>query len=361
MPCYRPLDAFQCVDGVVVFSEQRKHDVVRRLTLACGQCIGCRLERSRQWAVRCMHEKQMHTSACFITVTYSDDQIPEGHELRHEDWQAFAKRLRQHIEREHIRSITSQLKLTNTRKGFFAHSDKPAVDKNSPSNEIDQKKGFFRFPKSQKFKINFRHTNLRFYMAGEYGEQTKRPHYHAAIFGYDFPDKKHWRQTRGGPLYTSTRLDKLWRKGFTTIGELTFESAAYIARYITSKISGTSPEAKAKAKAKYEYIDEHGEIKQRKKEYNRMSLRPAIGATWLQKYTADVYPEGIVIARGHKSTAPRYYDKKYADAQPLNYEDMKWLRQLEGEKRSDDNTPERLRDKEKVKLAAITTLRRRQV
>lgn len=362
MRCYRPLEAFQCFDGAVVFSEQKKHDVVRRLTLACGQCIGCRLERSRQWAVRCMHEKQMHDLSCFATFTYSDDQIPEHHQLVHEHYQGFMKRLRQFVERERIAEISSKRKLTNTTEGFFAHSDKPAVDKNSPNGEIDQKKCLFRFPKSKKHKITYQHTDIRFYMSGEYGEQTGRPHYHAAIFGYDFRDKKYWRTTRGGKLYNSQQANRLWRKGNVVIGELTFESAAYIARYITTKVTGTSPEAKAKSKAKYETTDLNtGEIIERKKEYNRMSLRPAIGATWLEKYKTDVYPQGVVVSRGHKALPPRYYDKKLEAAEPLIHEEMKWLRELEATKRADDNTRERLADKEKVKLAAITQLKRRQV
>lgn len=304
-----------------------------------------------------MHEKQMHDHAAFITVTYSDENIPPGHTLRHRDWQLFTKKLRRHCEREKIATLSSKLKRTKKTEGLFTHSDKPAVDKHSPNGEISQKIRLdirVKFKTTAKFKINYQHTNIRFYMAGEYGEQTQRPHYHAAIFGYDFPDKKHWKTTRGGKLYTSERLDKLWGQGFTTVGELTFESAAYIARYITSKLTGPA------AKTKYEYIDqETGEIINKEKEYNRMSLRPAIGATWLEKYTADVYPEGTVLARGHKSKAPKYYDKKYSEREPLAFEETQWLRHQLSERRRDDNTPERLRDKEQVKLAATQTLKRK--
>ena len=79
---------------------------------------------------------------------------------------------------------------------------------------------------------------IRFFHCGEYGESTSRPHYHAIIFGYDFPDKKKWRTTdRGDILYRSPLLETLWDKGSSEIGSVTFESAAYVARYSLKKIT----------------------------------------------------------------------------------------------------------------------------
>lgn len=145
------------------------------MTVSCGQCIGCRLERSRQWAVRCMHEKQMHDDACFITLTYDDDNLPFGETLVLSDWQKFMKRL---------------------------------VKKNGP---------------------------IRFYHCGEYGDDTNRPHYHAILFGYRPDDPELFSTSGETKLYASPSLRNTWGMGHCTFGDATFETAAYVARYITKK------------------------------------------------------------------------------------------------------------------------------
>lgn len=90
MACFHPMVAYQCADGTVVFTERQNMPPVRTLTLPCGQCVGCRLERSRQWAVRCMNEAQMHKKNCFVTLTYKE----ASKSLRYRDFQLFMKRLR---------------------------------------------------------------------------------------------------------------------------------------------------------------------------------------------------------------------------------------------------------------------------
>lgn len=193
-------------------------------------------------------------------------------------------------------------------------------------------------------------------MCGEYGPQTDRAHYHMILFGYEFKDKKHHTQSRSNTrdnIYTSKQLDKIWGKGNCYIGEVTFESAAYVARYIMKKINGQL------AEKHYERIDgDTGEIIKRQPEYTRMSLKPGIGHSWLKKYETDVYPEGTVLARGHKSNAPKYYDKKYKEMRPLEWEDLQYKRDLEGRARSGDNTPERRATRERVAKAKIAFLQR---
>ena len=94
VPCFHPLDAWQCSNGDVVFTDNlARNDVIRRLSLPCGRCVGCRLERSRQWAVRCMHEASMHMFNSFVTLTY-DDHLPEYNSLNYKHFQDFMKRLR---------------------------------------------------------------------------------------------------------------------------------------------------------------------------------------------------------------------------------------------------------------------------
>ncbi|WNK12966.1 MAG: replication initiator protein [Microvirus sp.] len=340
MPCYRPLDAFQCVDGAVVFTEgkgNKRHDISRSLLLACGQCVGCRLERSRQWATRCIHEKQFHEEACFLTISYDDKNLPEHRSLRHEDIQLFLKRLRQHVVRNLPQSKTKPTKCT------------PPLQWGATENQGNK----FPFKRRKtKLAINY----VRYYMCGEYGDQTRRPHYHMCVYGWRPKDEKFWSTSRSSiqsRIYTSATLDKIWRLGKIWIGDVTFESAAYVARYIMKKVLGQA------AANHYTEIDAStGEIKQRNPEYTRMSLKPGIGARWLEKYATDVYPEGKVVVRGHTSTSPKYYDKKFKKMSPLEYEDLLFERHKEQQKRPGENSKERLATKEIVAKAKIAFLKR---
>src|SRR6187549_2683574 len=91
MPCYHPFTAYQLDDGRIVFAERGK--VKRSVVLPCGHCIGCRLERSRQWAVRCMHEAQLHDVSSFVTLTYDDSHLPYHGSLDYTHFQKFIDRL----------------------------------------------------------------------------------------------------------------------------------------------------------------------------------------------------------------------------------------------------------------------------
>ena len=196
MTCYHPLLAYKH-DGKVVFEKPRVY--AQGFNLPCNQCIGCRLNYSRQWAIRCIHEAQMHKNNCFITLTFSPEALasrknPRSLDMR--EWQLFMKRVR-------------------------------------------KKYG----------------NGIKFFHCGEYGEKNKRPHYHALLFGHDFTDKQLWTQRSGVKLYISEELKKLWPYGFSTIGDVTFESAAYCARYVLKKVTGDA------AAEHYTYTDpETGEV-----------------------------------------------------------------------------------------------------
>lgn len=194
---------------------------------------------------------------------------------------------------------------------------------------------------------------VRFYMCGEYGEQLGRPHYHYALFGEDFrEDRREWRKSpSGAQLYRSETLEKLWPHGNAEIGELTFESAAYIARYIMKKITGD------KADEHYKRMDpETGEFYWLPPEFNVMSRRPGIGAEWMKRYRTDVYPHDHVYMNGRKMKPPRYYDKLLTLVDAYAFEEIQAARQ-EGINHS-DNTPERLATREKVALARLEFKRR---
>lgn len=296
MPCYYPLSAFQCADGSIVFYESKRHDTVKSLSLPCGQCIGCRLERSRQWAIRCMHEAQMHTQNCFITLTYDDAHLPSDRSLHYRDFQLFIKRLR---------------------KRYLGR-------------------------------------RIRYYMAGEYGENFGRPHWHACIFGLDFDDKKLWKRTSANSLlYRSKELELLWPFGYSSIGDVTFESAAYVARYIMKKVTGKN------ASEHYQEIDpDTGEIINRTPEFTKMSLKPGIGYEWYKQYTSDVYPHDYVVVRGKKVKPPKFYDKKYKIDNPYEFDELLYIREKSAKLRYEDNTLERLAVKEQVVKAKLQKLKR---
>jgi hypothetical protein len=299
MPCYHPVTAYYSkkvnASGKrsLVFDKFRSYDGTP-IKISCGQCVGCRLERSRQWAVRCVHEASLHDDNCFITLTYSPEHLPEYGSLALPDFQKFMKRLRK------------------------------------------------KFGK-----------NIRFFHCGEYGDTYGRPHYHACLFNVDFPDKKLWKEVNGNRLYTSEILNKLWPYGHSSIGEVTFESAAYVARYIMKKITGKA------AKAHYERFDlETGEVVNITPEYTTMSRRPGIGKGWIDKYKSDVYPHDFVVMNKAKMRPPRYYDDQYDAVAPFTMELVKEKRVDDMEKYVDNNTEERLNVRERVQEARLEKLKR---
>lgn len=292
MPCFHPLTAFRTDAGKIVFTDRGAH---RSLTIPCGQCVGCRLERSRQWAVRCMHESQMHDANSFVTLTYDDDHLPRDHSLTYRHFQLFMKRVRRNL-----------------------------------------------------------NARVRFYMCGEYGETYSRPHYHACLFGFRPGDLYPWRKSGAGfQLYRSPMLEKLWPRGSVEVGDVTFESAAYVARYIMKKVTGKE------AENHYAIVDpDTGEIYNRVPEFTRMSLKPGIGASWFEKYKSEVFPLDRVVVRGVECKPPRYYTDRLIAASDLDGASLEYGRYLKALKFVDDNTEERLKVKEVVTLARINNLKR---
>jgi len=191
-------------------------------------------------------------------------------------------------------------------------------------------------------------------MCGEYGDENLRPHYHALIFGHNFSDKEYFRETdTGHKLYRSDTLDRLWSHGYCNIGEVTFETAAYTARYIMKKvkINDNTPE---NLRRTYERVDsETGEAFQVIPEYTTMSRRPGIGQDWYKKFGEETYRDDYIIERGVKMQPPKYYDEQYPDIDTI-----KRKRRRKAKERNKDNTSERLAVKEKVKLAQLRFLKR---
>ncbi len=144
--------------------------------------------------------------------------------------------------------------------------------------------------------------------------------------------------------------------GFATTGDVTFQSAAYVARYIMKKITGDL------AEDHYAVFDkETGEIHTNVvlPEYTSMSLKPGIGADWLKKYKNDVYPsDGVIMSGGREFKPPRYYDNCYEHSDPLEMERIRDKRKLLASENEADNTPERLAVRETIQNARLDRLPR---
>jgi len=240
-----------------------------------------------QWATRVMHEAQMHESSVFATLTYDDEHVPYGGVLHYRHFQLFMRSLR------------------------------------------------LRFPK------------CRFFMCGEYGDTTWRPHYHAALFGVSFGDRYPWRKSGAGfQLYRSPLLDSLWGRGSAEIGELSFESAAYIARYCMKKITGD------RAVTHYErLVPDTGEVVSLPPEFMRCSLKPGIGARWFEAYRAEVFAHMGCVVDGQIKAVPRYYRDLFTDDELFDFTMKRYAESVGGV----DGSYERLRVREIVARAGLAT------
>ena len=302
MPCYHPIRGYRAQDPnrngryPIVFTEQGAQ-LDQEVDIGCGQCIGCRLDASRQWAVRCVHEAQLRDENSFITLTYSPENLPSDQSVNREHWLDFMKRLR---------------KRTGQR--------------------------------------------IRYKMCAEYGTDQDptttrtigRPHYHALLFGYDFPDKEHMSET----LFGSKELDDVWGLGHTSVGQVTFQSAAYVARYTMKKVNGDQ------ADDHYQVVDERtGEVTNLRPEFTGGSNRPGIGHDWFMKYRTDL-DKGFITLNGVKMGIPKYYINLYKKYFLDEYETLEEVRRTQVDVDDPENTLARLSAREEVRKYKTDRLRR---
>lgn len=206
----------------------------------------------------------------------------------------------------------------------------------------------------KRLRSRFEGQRIRYFHCGEYGDRSERPHYHACVFGFDFPDKEFWHDRKGYPVWRSDTLESLWPFGFSEIGSVTFESAAYVARYICKKVTGPG------AKAAYERVDvTTGELFQLEPEYVTMSRRPGIGAGWFEKFKSDVFPSDEVVVRGKVAKPPRYYDLAFEREDPEGFALVASARRRGAD--LGERTPERLAAKELFTAAKMKTFSRREL
>lgn len=214
----------------------------RLIPVPCGKCVGCRLDNSKQWAVRCVLESLDHDSNSFITLTYDESHCPS--KLVKSHLSGFLKRLR------------------------AAHPE----------------------------------IVIRFFGCGEYGSLNGRPHYHAIIFGYDFPDKVILSGDGDKALFRSQELEKLWKFGISSVGKVSLESCAYVARYSMKKTKLS-----------------HGD------EFLLMSRRPGLAANWFESHQEMIYLSDHVygaFGKSHQAAVPRYFDK-LAEKSNIDLTDVK--------------------------------------
>lgn len=243
-----------------------------------------------------MHEAKLHEENSFVTLTYAPSKLPPHGSLCYRDVQLFFKRLR-------------------------------------------KERGRFRY-----------------FVCGEYGEELKRPHYHALLFGLGFPDRVRIKKSGDNELFESPALARLWTHGFVSIGAVTEQSARYVADYGLKKVGGSL------AKYHYERMDpDTGELIQLEPEFVRMSLKPGIGAGFFFKFFSDIYPRGRVIVKGKEVPPPRYYEKLYEKKDPDGCDALRADREFKiYQKHGVDDSSDRLATRHEV-AKAVQRLKKREL
>ena len=334
LPCYHPLKAFvlgekdgkrllkvtsyevdhleRCGEGFACCTHPaygRPGDVTEFIEIPCGKCSGCRLQRSREWANRCMLELEYHKSSYFVTLTYDDGHVP-----------------------------------------IHYYSD-PETGEALPSMSL-VKRDFQLFMKRLRKKFG---EGIRFFASGEYGSQTFRPHYHAIIFGLVLDDLVPYkRSAQGFQYFNSASLQEVWPNGFAVVAPVTWETCAYTARYVMKKLTG--PEA--------EFYENFNIVP----EFSLMSRKPGIAWQYYEDHP-DLYEhEFINISTekgGRKFRPPKYYDKLFDLDCPEESARLKAVRQkmaAEAQKAKLQKTTlsylDQLAVEERNQLARIKSLKR---
>lgn len=265
--------------------------------IPCGQCIECKLNYSREWATRAMLEKQYwpEEQCWFLTLTYDDEHLPfhetldlgtgeiyTGASLQKEDLQNFWKNVRYHYQ-EKIKKFCNK-------------------------NNIE-------YTDEMKFKCKYLN-------AGEYGKQTQRPHYHALVYGLplDHTKLELWsRNEQNQPVWRCKELEEIWKKGNVMVGQLSWESAAYVARYTLKKAYGINKE--------------YDQLQGRIPEY--ISMSQGIAKKYFQENMKKIYETDSVPVKNKKTgqvvKPPRSFDRILKDVDPDLYDTIKKKREITGE------------------------------
>lgn len=247
------------------------------IEIPCGNCIGCRLAYSREWANRCILEAKNYEFNEFITLTYDNEHLPmsEGVDLETGEVRTVAT-----LEPKHLQKFMKDLR--------------------------------------RYFEYHYNHTDIRFYACGEYGDEKERPHYHLIVFNLPVPDKEFYFTNKKGNInYHSDIIQKIWGKGLTSLCPVTWETCAYTARYVMKKQKG---------KGAKEYYSDIGKVA----EFVRMSRNPGIARDYYEQNKDKIYEcDEIFIKKSDKTEKVRpskYYDRLFDIENPERLERLKKIR-----------------------------------
>lgn len=215
----------QCLFPIRIHHEG--HRANEKIQVPCGKCVSCLSNRRSEWSYRLEQELKRSTSAFFITLTYEEGKTPlspnKKPQLSKYDLQTFLKRVRK----------------------------------------------------------TYPHNSIRYFLVGEYGTTTKRPHYHGIFFNL--------------PANCEEFIFDKWGKGFVYFGDVNSKSINYVTKYILSK--SDFPEGCTKP-------------------FSLMSTKPGIGSNYLDlstKYHKDTQHFFVTSLGNQKKRMPRYYINKIFD------------------------------------------------
>lgn len=306
MSCTRPLTAFY--DGI---KEDGKRNIVRISSahdddneyalsrgwmwtrIPCGQCAMCRMQRSREWANRIFLENELHDHGYFVTLTYSDWSL-----LEHEPSCSWM------LDKYNLEHHGTEIPERNIQRCLSYASDPDTGELVRPSISLN-KRDFQLFMK--RLRKRFPEQKIRFYMCGEYGSETARPHFHVILW-CDLPEiglLPYKKTELGYDLMTSVDLADLWPYGTNIVAPVTWESACYVARYVMKKYTG--PEG-------HVYTD-NGLLPP----FTLMSRRPGIAA---DAYSDQLFENEYIVRPSAKPgkvlkfKPPKYLENIFADLHP---------------------------------------------
>lgn len=291
---------YQYLVNVLKFSKSQVQ------TIPCGQCIDCRLEYSRQWAVRCMHEAEYYQHNYFLTITYSDDNLPREKFLELYNGTIF--------EQASLRKSDIQKFMKDVRSYYDYH---------------------------------YGHQGVRFFGAGEYSPEKFRPHYHCIMFNFPVDDLKYYGISKSGyRVYTSQKIQNIWDKGYIWLGEVTSESCAYTAQYSLKKVKGKAKKERDEVLKRLVggHEDLLSQFESRVDEFTFMSRRPGIGRRFYDDNKHKIYTNDEMFIKQRdnviKLKPVRYYDKIFDMEFPEEMQRIKDIRQALG----DSALQQRLKD-----------------
>jgi len=292
MPCFYPVHGWRSASGKLTQDPGKAVSPIPK-TVPCLGCIGCRVTKTSEWACRSVLELRSWADSCFITLTYSPENLPPNSTLNPKHLADFWKRLRQQLARD-------------ARKAGLS----PPM--------------------------------VRYFSCGEYGEKFVRPHYHAILFGWSPSDGVKIKETDFGPLSSSAFLSDVWGLGYVSFGDVRYESCAYVASYVQAKLTGKDAEEA--------YIDRFAP-------FARMSTRPGLGLEAVYSLDSEFERDDIWLGGSRSSPLPRYFMETLKASNPPLYERLVKRRKDKANKPDSilEQRPERLLVREQVLKAKLAS------